>query len=92
MGRHLTCMKVTGNVYKILAENPERKRPSCKWDKIEMNLRWWTRFIWLRMGSVTGSCKHRNEPLGSIKSRAHYELIKDSVPCNQSVSDLITFG
>jgi hypothetical protein len=56
---------------------PEGKRPlgrpSRRWVyNIKMDLTkigWvvWTGSIWLRIGTVEGSCEHGNEPSGSIK-------------------------
>jgi hypothetical protein len=43
----------------------------------------WTGFKWLRIFPVADSCKHCNEPLGSIKCReflyqlSDYQLLKD---------------
>jgi hypothetical protein len=50
-------------------------RPRRRWvDNIKMDLReigWdgmeWIGLIWLRIGTVEGSCQHGNEPSGSIK-------------------------
>jgi hypothetical protein len=57
---------------------PQRKspleRPRHRWeDKIKIGLkeigwRMRTGFIWLRIGTVAGSCKHGNEPTDSIKA------------------------
>jgi hypothetical protein len=61
------------NVYKILVKKPEGKsplRPRNSWeDKIRMHLKeiGCKVFIWLRYGSVAGSCEHGNKPSGPIK-------------------------
>jgi hypothetical protein len=64
------------NGYKILVENPERKRPlrrpRRRWvDNIQMDLReiGWDGLDCSGSGEepVEGSCEHGNEPAGSIK-------------------------
>jgi hypothetical protein len=62
------------NAYRILVGNPEGKRPlgrpRRRWvDNIKMDLReiGWIGLIWLRIGTVEGSCERGNEPSGSIK-------------------------
>jgi hypothetical protein len=65
--------------YNILVGQPEGRRPlgrpRRRWeDNIKMGLRAigfgdvdWIGFIWLRIGTVAGSCEHGNETSGSIK-------------------------
>jgi hypothetical protein len=65
------------NGYKILVEKPEGKRtlgrPGCRWeDNIKIDLKeigcedvnW---IIWLRQGTMAGSCEHGTKPSDSIK-------------------------
>jgi hypothetical protein len=64
-------MEEKRNAYRILVGKPEGKRPlgrpRHRWvDNIKMDLREIV-LIWLRIGTVKGSCEHGNEPLGSIK-------------------------
>jgi hypothetical protein len=37
-----------------------------KW-AIENGMKMWTGFVWLRIGTMAGTCEHGNEPMGSIK-------------------------
>jgi hypothetical protein len=37
----------------------------------------WTGVIWLKVGPVEGSCKHGNEPSGSIKFVETLEWLSD---------------
>jgi hypothetical protein len=67
------------NPYRILMGKPEGKsplgRPRCRWvANIKINIGeigWngviWIGLVWLRIGTVEGSCEHGNEPSGSIK-------------------------
>jgi hypothetical protein len=65
------------NAYRILLGKPEGKRPlgrqRRRWvNNIKIDLReidWdgMAGSIWLRMGTVEGSCEHGNEPSGSKK-------------------------
>jgi hypothetical protein len=58
------------------------------------DVRVWTRFIWLRIGSSVSSCEHGNESLGSIKGHgfcllSDYQLLKkDSAAFSSLVSYL----
>jgi len=36
----------------------------------------WTALIWPRTGQVAGSCKHSNEPSGSIKFREFLDYLR----------------
>jgi hypothetical protein len=86
--------------YSVLVEKPEGRRPferpRRRWeDNIKMNLRdvrWRPRTgsIWLRIGTVVGSCECGNELSGSIKCREFLEwrrtcqlLRENSVPWQQ---------
>jgi hypothetical protein len=74
---HVARMGEKRNPYRILVGKPEGKRPlerpRCRWvNNVEMSLReiggmFGTGLIWLRTGTVKGSCEHGNEPSGSIK-------------------------
>jgi hypothetical protein len=82
------------NVYKMLAENPEGKRPvwrpRSRWEgNIKMDLQkigWWRGqdSSGSRQGRVVDSCEHGNETSGSTWSTAfqdqlsEYQLLKDS--------------
>jgi hypothetical protein len=67
------------NAYKITVPVPEGKRslgrPRRRWmDDIKMNIgaysvRVCIGFMWLRIGSVAGSCELNNESSGYIKCR-----------------------
>jgi hypothetical protein len=35
---------------------------------LKQDMNKWTRFIWLRIGTGSGSCEHGNGPSGSIKT------------------------
>jgi hypothetical protein len=84
-----------GNACRILVGTRELKRPlggpRRRWvDDIKMDLGYdgmWIGLVWLRIGTVEGSCQHRNEPSGSIKCWEFLEqlhiwrlLKKNSVP------------
>jgi hypothetical protein len=65
------------NACRILVGKPEGKRPlgrprhrsmdNIKMDLTEIGGVVLTGLIWLRIGTVEGSCEHGNEPSGSIK-------------------------
>jgi hypothetical protein len=65
------------NVYKIMVGKSKWRRPlrrtRRRWEgNIKINLKEigkvWIGFIWLRIESVPGSCKHSNEPSGSTQA------------------------
>jgi len=81
-GKNRKCAIIMSNVKKsisscrVLVGKPKGKRsleiPKHRWeDNIKMYLQevgWetWTGLIWLRIGTVAGTCKRGNEPLDSI--------------------------
>jgi hypothetical protein len=74
---HIVCMGKRKCAYRVLVGKCEGIRPrgwprrrwedSIKMDLHEVGWRVWTRSIWLRMGTVAGSCECGNELSGAIK-------------------------
>jgi hypothetical protein len=48
-----------------------------KWIMRKQDVRLWTGFIWLVLGSSSGSFELGNEPLGSIKGEEFIDLLSD---------------
>jgi hypothetical protein len=65
------------DVYRVLVEKPERKRPLgdpdidkriiLRWTLMKQNVGLSTGLSWLRIGTFDSTCECVNEPAGSIK-------------------------
>jgi hypothetical protein len=62
-------------------------------DLTEMGWRVWTEFIWLRIGTIGGSCEHHNAPLISIKCWEFLECAEQLLGFQGlSSMDLVSYG
>jgi hypothetical protein len=89
---HVTRIGEIRNVYRVLVEKPEGKRPLGRprrgWESnIRMDIRemWWKGVEWIHLaqGSVAGSFGHGNEPSGSIKGGDFLDQLSGLSACQE---------
>jgi hypothetical protein len=79
MSRQVACVGKKKNAYKFLVQNLKERNHledlgvdgsmTLKYTLNKQDARFWTSFIWLRIGTNCGLFSHGNAPFSSIKCR-----------------------